>query len=148
MSWILIATAIAVGALLPMQGAMLSKLAPLLHHPIQATLVSYIGGAIVCLLILGVSKASMPSAQELASIDWHLYIAGCLGAIFVSGMLLLMPKIGVANMLAATIVGQLFASSIIDHFGLLGSIRIGISFSRAFGIALLFLGLYFIQRNG
>ena len=42
-SWLLIPLAIFVGAVLPVQGALLSKLGSLLNHPIQATLVSYIG---------------------------------------------------------------------------------------------------------
>lgn len=147
LSWLLIPLAVLIGAVLPIQGALLSKLGPLLNHPIQATLVSYIGGAFVCVLILSFSRTAYPSLGELSAIDWHLYTAGFLGAIFVSGMLYLMPVVGVANMLAAAIVGQLVASIMIDHFGLLGGLRIGVSPSRIFGMVLLFIGLYFIQRK-
>ena len=147
MKMILITAAIFIGALLPIQGALLAKLGPQLNHPIQATLISYIGGSLVCLFILLISKASFPSLSDLASIDWSLYSAGFLGAIFVSGMLLLIPKIGVANMLAATLVGQLVVSSLIDHFGLFGSFKINLGMSRISGISILFLGLYFIQRE-
>ena len=58
-----------------------------------------------------------------------------------------MPVVGVANMLAAAIVGQLVASILVDHFGLLGGMRVSISPSRVFGVVLLFIGLYFIQRK-
>ncbi len=146
-TWLLIPLAIFIGAVLPIQGALLSKLGPLLNHPIQATLVSYIGGAVACVLILAVSRSAYPSPGELVAIDWRLYTAGFLGAIFVSGMLYLMPVVGVANMLAAAIVGQLVASILIDHFGLLGGLRISISPSRIFGVLSLFIGLYFIQRK-
>jgi len=146
-NWLLIPLAICIGAVLPIQGALLSKLGPLLNHPIQATLVSYIGGAVACVLILAVSRSAYPSPGELVAIDWRLYTAGFLGAIFVSGMLYLMPVVGVANMLAAAIVGQLVASILIDHFGLLGGLRISISPSRIFGVLSLFIGLYFIQRK-
>lgn len=147
LQWALIPVAIIVGALLPIQGALLAKLGSLLSHPIQATLVSYIGGSIVCLLILCLSKASYPTIKSLLAIDWYLYTAGFLGAIFVSGMLYLIPVVGVVNMLAAAIVGQLIASAMIDHFGLLGGLRIPITSTRSFGILLLFAGLYFIQRK-
>ena len=50
-------------------------------------------------------------------------------------------------MLAAGIVTQLIASILIDHFGLLGRLRISISPSRVFGVVLLFIGLYFIERK-
>ncbi|MDB4077003.1 DMT family transporter [Porticoccaceae bacterium] len=147
LSWLLIPLAIFIGALLPIQGALLSKLGPLLNHPIQATLVSYLGGAFVCILILVIAKSPNPTFQELSVIDWKLYTAGFLGAIFVSGMLYLMPVVGVANMLAAAIVGQLVASILIDHFGLLSGLRVSISPSRIFGVVLLLIGLYFIQRK-
>jgi len=39
------------------------------------------------------------------------------------------------------------ASILIDHFGLLGGLRISISPSRIFGVLSLFIGLYFIQRK-
>lgn len=100
-----------------------------------------------CVLILAISRSSYPSMGELLAIDWRLYTAGFLGVIFVSGMLYLMPVVGVANMLAAAIVGQLVASILIDHFGLLSGMRISISPSRIFGVVLLFIGLYFIQRK-
>ena len=147
LGWFLIPLAILIGAVLPIQGALLAKLGPLLNHPIQATLASYIGGAFVCVLILSVSRTSYPSLGELSAIDWHLYTAGFLGAIFFSGMLYLMPVVGVANMLAAAIVGQLVASILVDHFGLLGGMRVSISPSRVFGVVLLFIGLFFIQRK-
>ena len=146
-SWLLIPLAIFVGAVIPVQGALLSKLGPLLNHPIQATLVAYIGGTFGCVLILAISRSSYPSMGELLAIDWRLYTAGFLGVIFVSGMLYLMPVVGVANMLAAAIVGQLVASILVDHFGLLGGMRVSISPSRVFGVVLLFIGLYFIQRK-
>ena len=145
--WLLIPLAIVIGALLPIQGALLSKLGPLLNHPIQATLVSYLGGAFICILILVIAKSPYPTFQELSAIDWKLYTAGFLGAIFVSGMLYLMPVVGVANMLAAAIVGQLVASILIDHFGLLSGLKVSISPSRIFGVVLLLIGLYFIQRK-
>ena len=147
LNWVLISIAIVIGSLLPVQGAFLSKLGPLLNHPIQATLASYIGGMFACMVILAATKTSYPSIQQLSVIDWHLYTAGFLGAIFVSGMLYLMPVVGVANMLAAAIVGQLISSVLIDHFGLFGGLQISVSPSRIFGMSLLFIGLYFIQRE-
>jgi len=60
-------------------------------------------------------------------------------------MLYLMPRIGIANMLAAAILGQLVMSVIFDHFGLAG-IKIEINPSRVIGIILLLAGVYFLQR--
>ena len=147
MKQILIPIAIGVGCLLPIQGAFLAKMGPQLNHPIQATLASYIAGLITCAVFLGVSRVPVPGVQQLLAIDWYLYFAGALGMVFVSGMLYLMPHIGVANMLVAAIIGQLLASLIIDHFGFLGGLKIAISPARLLGIILLLAGLFFVQKG-
>jgi transporter family-2 protein len=92
-----------------------------------------------------IAQASLPDYKRLASIDWYLYLGGFLGAVFVSGMLYLMPKIGIANMLAAAIFGQLVVSVMFDHFGLAG-ITVEISISRVLGVVLLLAGVFFLQR--
>ena len=145
MNWFLISCAVFAGAMLPMQGALNAKLGAVMVHPMQATLVSYLGGTIACIIFLLFAQASLPDYKRLVSIDGYLYLGGFLGVVFVSGMLYLMPKIGVANMLAAAILGQLLMSLIFDHFGLAG-ITIEISTNRVIGVMLLLAGVFFIQR--
>ena len=146
MNWGLLSIAIAVGALLPIQGALNARLGGALPHPMQATLVSYLGGSIACISVLLFVQASLPDWKRISGIDWYLYCGGFLGVFFVSGMLYLMPKIGVANMLAAAIIGQLLMSLIFDHFGFFGALIVEITPSRILGVVLLLVGLYFIQR--
>jgi transporter family-2 protein len=145
MNWMLIFFAVIAGSMLPMQGALNARLGAALVHPMQATFVSYIGGTIACVVVLIFAQASLPDYKRLASIDWYLYLGGFLGAVFVSGMLYLMPRIGIANMLAAAILGQLVMSLIFDHFGLAG-ITVEINSNRIIGVLLLLAGVYFLQR--
>jgi len=128
-----------------MQGAINARLGAVMVHPMQATLVSYLGGTIACVVFLLFAQASLPDYKRLASIDSYLYLGGFLGVVFVSGMLYLMPRIGVANMLAAAILGQLLMSVLFDHFGLAG-VTIEMSMNRVIGIVLLLAGVFFIQR--
>ena len=145
-SWGLLLAAVGVGAVIPLQGALNARLGATMVHPMQATFVSYLGGLLACIAFLLIVKAPLPSLKRVADNDWYLYCGGFLGAIFVSGMLYLMPKVGVANMLAAAIVGQLLTSVLFDHFGLLGGLTIEISASKLLGVALLIAGLFFLQR--
>lgn len=147
MKQLFIPMAIAVGCLLPLQGALLARLGPQLNHPVQATMVSYIGGLLACMVILALIRVSYPTAQQLMAIDGHFYIAGVLGMVFVTSMLYLMPYIGVTTMLVAAIIGQLIASLIIDHFGGFGGLKIAISTPRIVGVILMLVGLYFFQRD-
>ncbi|WP_432474443.1 DMT family transporter [Amphritea sp. HPY] len=146
MNWFLLLAAVAVGAVIPIQGALNARLGAAMVHPMQATLVSYIGGTIACIVALLVAQASLPDWKRVTGIDWYLYCGGFLGVIFVSGMLYLMPKVGIANMLAAAILGQLVMSLVFDHFGFFGGLVIEVTPSRIIGVLLLLLGLYFIQR--
>ncbi|MGB1236741.1 MAG: DMT family transporter [Pseudomonadales bacterium] len=145
MNWLLIFFAMIAGAMIPLQGALNARLGAAMVHPMQATLVSYLGGTLACVMVLLWAQASLPDYKRLASIDWYLYCGGFLGAVFVSGMLYLMPKIGIANMLGAAILGQLVMSLIFDHFGLAG-IRVEINSNRVIGVVLLMAGVYFLQR--
>jgi len=143
----LLLAAVVCGFALPIQGAMSSKLAQSLDHPMQSTLISYLGGLLACCLILLFLSPPLPTLKKIAEIDSYLYLGGILGTIFVTSMLVLMPRIGVANMLAAALVGQLIMSALLDHLGSFGNPIIKLSPSRIFGIALLFFGLYFVQRG-
>lgn len=145
MNYVPFILAILAGFLLPIQGSINAKLGVLLEHPMQSTLVSYIGGLIACLVVLLIFNPAFPDSKRLTSIEPYLYFGGFLGAVFVSAMLYLMPKIGVANMLAAAIIGQLIMSLVLDNWGAFGNPVIKISFSRLFGVFLLLSGLYFIQ---
>lgn len=145
MNWFLVLLAVFAGAMLPLQGALNARLGAVLVHPMQATLVSYLGGTIACVVVLLFAQASMPDFRRLSEVDWYLYCGGFLGAVFVSGMLYLMPRIGIANMLAAAILGQLVMSLIFDHFGLAG-VTVEINSNRVIGVVLLLIGVYFLQR--
>ena len=55
------------------------------------------------------------------------------------------PRLGAALMLASTIVGQLGAALVVDHFGWFGSTVVPISFTRLLGVVLLALGVILIR---
>ena len=57
-----------------------------------------------------------------------------------------MPRIGVLNVLAAAVVGQLLVSILIDHFGWFGVPVQPVSIARLAGAVSLVAGLFLIQR--
>lgn len=77
---------------------------------------------------------------------WQL-IGGILGAFYVFVMVLIVPKVGVANSLMAVVAGQLVMSSIVDHFGLFGGQRIPFDLTRFAAIGFLFLALWLFFRK-
>ncbi|MDB5341859.1 MAG: hypothetical protein JWP89_236 [Schlesneria sp.] len=90
-----------------------------LTHPMQATFASFVVGmlaSLVCCLVLG---SPLPSADSMSRIPWWAWFGGVLGMIYVGTAIVVSPKIGVAPMLSMVIAGQMVASMLIDHFGLL-----------------------------
>jgi transporter family-2 protein len=140
--------ALCVGGLLPVQGSLNAHLGKGLNHPLQATFISFFGAMIVLFLLLLVLNPPLPSVSQLKSTPAVYYTGGIYGVVFVTTILMLAPRIGIANTLVATIIGQLIVSVILDHFGLFGLVRHPINGYRLMGCAGLMVSLYLIQKTG
>ena len=137
--------ALCVGGLVPIQGSINAHLGKSLNHPLQATFVSFFGAVLLLVVLLMAIAPALPSMAQLKSIPLYYYSGGVYGVVFVTTILMLAPRIGIANTLVATIVGQLLLSVIFDHFGLFGLTRYPISGPRILGCAGLLVSLYLIQ---
>ncbi len=69
-----------------------------------------------------------------------LWVGGLMGAFIVFTITLVAPKLGVAAAIGLIIAGQLIMGAAIDRFGLFGLERIGLTWPRVLGIALLAAG--------
>ncbi|MGG2952090.1 DMT family transporter [Geobacillus stearothermophilus] len=115
----------------------------------QETPTSISGGGSFGTIVLFLVQLFFGKGELLAMFStpkWQL-TGGILGAFYVFVMVLIVPKVGVANSLAAVIAGQLVMSSIIDHFGLFGGQRIPFDMTRLAAIACLFLALWLFFAN-
>lgn len=135
-----------VGFLTPMQGAINSQLSRFMHHPLQASFISFLGGLVSLSIIIILLGIAFPGLPTFKTIPWYLYLGGFIGAGFVSTMLILIPRIGALNMLGAAIAGQLIMSVIIDHYGLFGVPQHSMNYYRAGGILLLMGGLLLMRK--
>ena len=62
---------------------------------------------------------------------WYYLTGGVLGVIFVSTLLVTVRTLGASGILAATLVGQMSASVVIDRFGLFGVERTVVTLGEA-----------------
>jgi transporter family-2 protein len=69
-----------------------------------------------------------------------MWIGGLMGLTVVSAITFAQPRIGATATIGILIAGQLVMGAVIDRFGLFGVEQIGISPTRAVGIALLGIG--------
>ena len=76
-----------------------------------------------------------------------MWTGGFFGAAFILMAVVATPVLGAALMLAASIVGQLAAALVIDHYGLFGGSVVPISATRVLGVVLLAGGVILIRWN-
>ena len=76
-----------------------------------------------------------------------MWTGGLFGALFILMAVVATPVLGAALMLASSIVGQLGAALLIDHYGLFGATVIRITPTRVMGVVLLGLGVILIRRT-
>lgn len=134
---------------IPCQAIVNGRLGQLLQNPLLAALVSFVVGTITLTVLVLISTPGLPEWPTQVSIPWYLLSGGLFGVIFVTVVLMLVPEIGTANLLAATVAGQLVMAMLIDHFAWLGVPRYPISPARVLGCLMLLGGLLLIQwRSG
>lgn len=146
MIWLLF-LALSGGVVLATQAGINGELGRGLKSPILAALISFSVGTLSLLLYAFVSRARFPDGQALAAIPKIAWVAGgMLGAFYLLTTILVPPRIGVAAFFSLVVLGQLCASLIFDHFGLLGLPTHPVNPWRVLGVALLIVGVALIRR--
>ena len=134
-----------VGSLIALQGSLNSALGKFLEHPLHAAIVSF-GMGLVALLIASLClKTGLPSPTKIFSAPKVILIGGLLGAVFVTSVILCVPKIGVANVVMAALCGQIVLSILLDHFGAFGVNARPIDFKRLAGAVLVVVGVILVS---
>lgn len=146
--WIMLLLAITAGGLTAVQGAFNANLGKLLNHPLQATLISFMVGTFGTLVVILLLRAGLPPLSLLAGIPPYLFLGGLFGALFITTTVLFIPKIGVASMLVAALLGQMLISLFLDHYGLFGLPVHAASLQRFAGVGLVIIGLYLLTHSG
>ncbi|QDU40347.1 hypothetical protein Mal4_47030 [Maioricimonas rarisocia] len=145
---LLMLLAVVAGFVVPIQSILNGRLGNLLENPFLAGLVSFLGGTVTLCLVLLVTTPGIPQVPtDGKSFPWYLFTGGMFGAVFVTCVLTLVPRIGATNVLAGAVVGQFIMALIVDHFGILGVPHNNASLMRVAGCLLLITGMLLINRG-
>jgi len=128
------------------QASVNSQLRTTLQSASWAALVSYAGGTLTTGVIVLALREPWPRAASIAGSDWWSWTGGLFGAIYVMILIVLLPRLGAAAVLALLVTGQMTASLGFDHFALFGLPRHPIALSRVVGVALLVSGVLLVRR--
>lgn len=144
---IFIVCAILAGSFLPIQAGLNATLGDAVKSPIFAAFASFGVGTLVLLLYLLLAGFDFSTARAAGQAPPSVWLAGLLGAFYVSAIIILAPKLGVALTFSLIVLGQMSASLILDHFGLLGLPVQSLNWPRILGTICLVLGVVLIRKN-
>ncbi|MHC2250621.1 transporter family-2 protein [Bradyrhizobium embrapense] len=143
--WLLYLLALGAGIAVAVQQVLNGNLRAALNSPAWAGLVSYLGGLVTMAVVLVATREPVPSWKLVSAVPWWAWSGGILGGVFILLMILLLPSLGAATLLALVVAGQMIAGIAMDHFGMLGLTQHPVSFSRLAGIALIIGGVLLIK---
>ena len=146
MIYVLILFALIAGMALPTQFSINAQLRSLVGSPILASTISFIVGSIA-LLILSFFNHGIKFNKNWVEAPWWIWTGGLLGAFYVVATIILIPRIGAASTVAFILTGQIIASVLIDHFGLLGVNVQPVNLYKLLGVSLIIIGVIFVQKH-
>ncbi|MEP7318252.1 MAG: DMT family transporter [Panacibacter sp.] len=147
MRYILMFLTLIVGAMIPVQAVLNTRLGRLTGGPLMGSLMSFTVG-LICLfaLNLATNSTAIIELKPTATGPWYLWLGGILGAIFVGYITWVNQQQGVALTFALVVSGQIFMSLIVDQYGLFGSMVQHITLEKIIGAALIIAGLVLIKK--
>lgn len=112
---------IVVGAVTPIQTAVNTRLRMAVGTPFRASLVSFAVG-LATMLIASLALGPYPLVPDSAwQGPWWMWLAGLFGVIFMTGNVLLLPKLGSLQTVIMPVCGQILMGLLIDGFGWFGN---------------------------
>jgi transporter family-2 protein len=137
--------AVAAGAGVAAQAIINARLRFILGAPVWAACAQFIVGLAMLGLVALATQQPPPAATSFGRAPWWMWTGGLFGATFILMSVIVTPKLGTALMMASTIVGQLGAALVIDHYGWFGAAVIPVSLTRVLGAMLLAAGVVLIR---
>ncbi|MFO1427718.1 MAG: DMT family transporter [Steroidobacteraceae bacterium] len=133
--------ALLAGAGLIVQLGMNARLGAAFGNPIPAVFVNFAVGLVGLLAYLFVTRVPVPAREQLAGAPAWAWLGGLIGAFYVVAATIVGPRVGAVMLLSLTLTGQMLASLVIDHYGLLGFAAHPVTPLRLLGVAFLFAGV-------
>lgn len=145
MKYLIIIITLVMGSILPIQAALNGKLMRTFGHPVIGATISFLTGTIA-LFIYAFSVRASFQVSLIKETQWYHWIGGLIGAIYVTGIIMIIPRLGAALAFSLIVAGQLMMSVIMDHFGLFGVPVNPVSPAKLLGFLLLLGGVILIRK--
>ncbi len=147
MNYFYILLAFLTGIAVTVQAGVNANLRQAMTSPVLAAAISFGSGFLSLALVLLASRGTIPPFETIKNVSWWKWTGGVIGAVYVTTVIISVPKIGTANLVSLSVAGQLLAAVVLDHYGLLGFAHHAANGWRLFGLALIMIGVLLVVRN-
>jgi len=140
--------AVVAGVMLATQSGINAQLRTAVGNPVMAALLSFLVGTFALLIyVLIFNRDTTGMMQSLQGMSLYKWTGGLIGALYVTGVIIVAPRIGATNTAGLIVAGQVLFALFLDHFGLLGFAQHSINYMRVAGAVLLIAGVFMILKN-
>lgn len=131
------------GILFALQSPINARLGNAMGGPLTGAFLSFLTGTVVLSAVLLLQRKPI-LVSNITQTPWWMWMGGTLGAFMVFAAAYSVERLGSAAMLALIIAGQIIASLVIDHYGILVHNPVPVSPIRIAGAVLLLAGVVLI----
>jgi len=131
---------------IPFMAALNGNLGTKLNSPALATTILFMVGGVVSLTYLFIT-GGLPKSAIKEPIPIYFYLGGLLVLFYIFTMTWIAPRFGVGNAISMVLLGQIISMTVIDHYGLLGTLKYTVSIQRIAGLTLMMFGVYLTIRR-
>lgn len=147
MNLVLAVVALGLGALLTTQVGSNTLLGKTLDNPYIPALINMAVGLVMTSVLLAIVHKPWPAQAMIREAPWWTWVAGgVLGTVYLTGNILLAPKLGAAALVGLVVTGQLLFAVLADHYGWLGFEQHSASIWRGAGCLLMVGGVALIAK--
>jgi transporter family-2 protein len=147
MNYVYLLLAFLTGLAVTIQAGVNANLRQAMASPVLAAAISFGTGFLSLILLLLAVGGSLPSPSLVKQTEWWKWTGGMIGAIYVTTVIISVPKIGTANLVSLSVAGQLVAAVVLDHYGWLGFTLHPANGWRLLGMAFIMVGVMLVVKN-
>ena len=134
------------GALAPTQAGVNLKLRGFVGDPVLAAIVSFSVGTLSLIAYAYFTKVPLPEGSAVLKGPWWMWTGGLMGAFFVAAAIIVAPVLGAGTMMCWMVAGQMAASLVLDHYGIIGYAVREATPGRIIGALLVVVGAVLIEK--
>ena len=145
MTLVAVLLAVVVGAVIPIQTGVNTRLARHVGVTLLASLVSFGVGTLGLGIVLVATRTPLPLRATAESQPWWIWVGGLCGLIFLTMNMVLLPRIGASATVILPLFGQVIGGLVIDLLGAFGTTPRPLTVGRVVGVVLVALGAVLVN---